>query len=289
MVRVAQEREESAKVESEFTAERFDRFKRLLSGGAVAREQVNQVEAQAKQAQALYLAAQAAANAARADLKRAESTLAHSAAQKPLGAAERIAVPAPRAGHVLKLYRESEGAVNAGEPVLDIGDPQDIEVRVDILSADAVKIRQGTPVLFDRWGGVGQLTGTVKTVEPSGFTKVSSLGVEEQRVLVIVEMTSDAQTRSPLGDGYRIEAAFIVWEGKDVLQIPASALFRAGEQWAVFTAEGNRARRQIVEIGHRNGLQAEILSGLAEGAAVITQPNDAIKDGGRIRISSVEK
>jgi HlyD family secretion protein len=187
-------------------------------------------------------------------------------------------------GRVLKVHRESEGVVNAGEPLLDVGNPGSIEVKVEVLSADAVKIRKGTPVLFERWGGDTPLEGTVQVVEPSGFTKVSSLGVEEQRVLVIIDITSPPGTWQRLGDGYRLEASFIIWEGKEVLQTPASALFRVGDGWAVFTVVNRRARLRAVEVGHRNGLTAEILSGLTEGEMVITNPDDSIRDGMRVRL-----
>lgn len=284
-LRAAQDREQAARAQADYAAQQFARYERLLKKEAVARQQYELAEAEAKQSKAAYEAAQAATAAARADLARDRSTLSYSAAKRPSGkAAERVVVRSPRSGAVLQIHRESEGAVNLGESILDIGDPEDIEVRVDLLSSDAVKVDKGTPVVFDRWGGGEPLNGVVKTVEPSGFTKTSSLGVEEQRVMVIVEFTSDVKSRPQLGDGYRIEASFIIWQGNNVLQIPESALFRWGEKWAVFEARGNRARRRIVEVGHRNGLQAEILSGLAQGAAVITQPEDTIKDGGRIKI-----
>lgn len=282
-VREAEERELSAKADADFTDRRYVRFKRLLAGGAVAKDQFDQAEAQAKQAKAAYLAAKAASAVARAELKRRRSVLAYSAARVGNHDQETVLVRAPKTGHVLKLYRESEGAVAMGEPIIEIGDPRDIEVRVELLSADAVKIGPGTPVAFQRWGGEALLTGKVKTIEPSGFTKISSLGVEEQRVLVIVDLTSDADVRSQLGDGYRLEASFTVWEGQNVLQIPASALFRMGDQWAVFTVEERRASRKHVDVGHRSGLHAEILSGISEGDVVITQPDDAIKDGTRVR------
>lgn len=288
-VKASEEREQSAMIDAEFAAERFTRFERLLASSAIAKEQFDQADAEAKRTQAIYLSVKAETNAARSELARAQSVLKYSAARDRGDDQEVVIVRSPKAGHVLKLYRESEGAVSMGEPVLEIGDPRDIEVLVELLSADAVKIRRGTAVEFKRWGGDPLLAGKVRVVEPSGFTKISSLGVEEQRVLVIVDITSEPEVRPWLGDGYRIEASFIVWEGQNVLQIPASGLFRAGEKWAVFTVDGNRARRQIVEIGHRNGLHVEILSGISEGTLVIAQPDDAIKDGGRIRIRTSDK
>ena len=136
-----------------------------------------------------------------------------------------MTIQAPVNGSVLKIYRESEGVVQSGEPLIDIGDPKNLEVKVEVLSADAVRIKSGTSVLFERWGGNSALSGKVRVVEPAGFTKISSLGVEEQRVLVIVDITSFPKSGHNLGDGYRLEASFIIWEGKDILQVPASALF----------------------------------------------------------------
>ncbi|MGV8056982.1 MAG: efflux RND transporter periplasmic adaptor subunit [Smithellaceae bacterium] len=184
---------------------------------------------------------------------------------------------------MFRIYRESEGAVNVGEPLLDIGNVRDIEVRVEVLSSDAVKIKPGTAVFFKRWGGEGTLTGVVRVVEPAGFTKISSLGVEEQRVLIIADITSPAQMWRSLGDAYRLEAHFVVWEGKDVLKVPTSALFRSGKDWAVFVEEKGRARKRLIEAGQRNGLMAEILSGLQENEKVIAHPDDAVGDGTRIR------
>ncbi|HEX9020770.1 MAG TPA: efflux transporter periplasmic adaptor subunit, partial [Nitrospirota bacterium] len=137
---------------------------------------------------------------------------------------------------------------------------------------------------FERWGGDQPLSGQVRIVEPAGFTKVSSLGVEEQRVIVIVDFTSPPEIWQGLGDGYRLDASFIVWEGRDVLQVPASALFRRGEDWALFIVEKKRARMKSVEVGHRNGLVAEIVKGLAEGEQVIVHPDDRLREGNRVRI-----
>jgi HlyD family secretion protein len=173
--------------------------------------------------------------------------------------------------------------VQSGEPLIDIGDPKNLEVKVEVLSADAVRIKPGTAVLFERWGGNSTLSGIVRVVEPAGFTKISSLGVEEQRVLVIVDITSSNKSEQNLGDGYRLEASFIIWEGKDVLQVPASALFRKQDGWAVFVVKNNRALKREVKVGQRTGLAAEILSGLIEGEEVISHPDNSIEDRTRIR------
>ncbi|MFZ2325417.1 MAG: HlyD family efflux transporter periplasmic adaptor subunit, partial [Rhodoferax sp.] len=193
-----------------------------------------------------------------------------------------VTVRAPVAGKVLKIAHKSEGSVTSGQPLVEIGDPGALEVEVDLLSADAVRIPPGTRVVFERWGGEGALEGVVRVVEPAGFTKVSALGVEEQRVWVIVAFTSPASQWQRLGDGYRVEASFILWEGKDVLQIPASAVFRDGEGWAVFAVEQGRAVKRAVQVGQRTGLLAQITSGLQAGDSVISHPDDRVRDGVRV-------
>ena len=184
---------------------------------------------------------------------------------------------------VLRLLHESEGAVATGQPLLEIGNPDTLEVEVEVLSTHAVKIAPGSKVILDRWGGEQAVAGRVRVVEPSGFTKISALGVEEQRVRVIVDFTSPREAWQRLGDGYRVEARFVLWEGKDVLQLPTSALFRHGEGWAVFALDGKRARLTPVETGQRAGLATQVLSGLAAGARVVSHPDDTLSDGARVK------
>ena len=167
--------------------------------------------------------------------------------------------------------------------MLEVGDPGRLEVEVDVLSADAVRIHPGTPVRFERWGGEVPLEGKVRVVEPVGFTKISALGVEEQRVLVIVDFTSPRERWRKIGDGYRLEASFILWEEKDVLQVPAGAVFRSGDRFAVYVVEKGRAKVRQVEVGKRNGLAAQVLSGVAEGETVVLHPGDTVSDGRKVR------
>ena len=199
------------------------------------------------------------------------------------GAAEQVQVRAPVAARVLKVLHESEGAVAAGQPLLEIGNPSSLEVEVEVLSTHAVKIAPGSKVILDRWGGDRPVEGTVRVVEPSGYTKISALGVEEQRVRVIVDFTSPHEAWARLGDGYRVEARFVLWEGQDVLQLPTSALFRHGKGWAAFRLEGRRARLTPVEIGQRAGLVTQVLSGLKAGDRVVAHPDETIRDGGRVK------
>ena len=187
---------------------------------------------------------------------------------------------APTSGQVLRLLQESERTVTAGMPLLEIGDPRALEIVADVLSTDAVKVQAGAPVLVDHWGGGTTLHARVRRVEPSGFTKLSALGVEEQRVNVIADFVDPP---GALGDGYRVEVRIVVWEAADVRRVPASALFRYGDAWHVFVVEGGRARRRAVEVGARGAFDAEALDGLEAGERVILHPSDRVEDGVRVR------
>lgn len=281
-LRAAEERERAARADADYASKRHERMKALLQKGSIARDTLDQAEADAKRARANQLSATAAVGVARSDRERARSA-ARDFSSGRTGSRGGVTITSPVAGRVFKLYRESEGAVQQGEPLLDVGNQSDMEVRVEVLSSDAVRIRKGMPVEFRRWGGERTLTGTVRLVEPAGFTKISSLGVEEQRALVLVDVTSPLEQWKTLGDAYRLDTSFIIWEGKDVLQVPASALFRSGEDWAVFAADSGRTVKRIVQVGHRSALSAEILSGLKEGEKVIARPDDTVKEGGRVK------
>ena len=188
-------------------------------------------------------------------------------------------IRAPIDGRVLRVFQESSAVVIAGTPLLELGNPRDLEVEIDVLSRDAVKILAGAQVLLEHWGGPKVLQGRVRLVEPSAFTKISTLGVEEQRVNVIVDLLDPEPDRTALGDGFRVEARIIVEESADVLKVPTSALFRLGERWAVFRVSEGIAQQQLVELGLRNGLEAEVLEGLSAGDQVVVHPGDDIADG----------
>ena len=214
------------------------RIANLYAGGSVAKDQSDRTESEAKKARAVQLSAKAA-DVARSEMERAKTTLRNFSAVKRTGGNVEVALPVN--GAVFKIHRESEGAALVGEPLMEIGNAGNLEVRVEVLSSDAVRIRSGMTVLFKRWGRDEPLAGRVRRVEPAGFTKLSSLGVEEQRVLVIVDITSPPEMWRVLGDGYRLEAHFVVWEGRDILQVPTSALFRSGKEWSVFVEEKGKA------------------------------------------------
>jgi HlyD family secretion protein len=280
----AKERARAAAADADYARDRWSRLEKLAKEGYISKDDIDQADSERKKAEANLLSSQAAVSAAQADLEQAKSVLRYAAAGETDDSREAVIARAPVSGTVLKLHRQSAGMVNNGEPLLDIGDPHKLEVKVEVLSADAVKLKSGTRVVFERWGGDKDLEGTVRVVEPAGFTKVSSLGVEEQRVNVIVDLTSPFEVWRRLGDGYRLDATFIIWESNDVLQVPASALFRKGDGWALFAMEDGRARLHDVTIGKRNGLAAEVEKGLSEGATVITNPDDTLKDGVRVKV-----
>ncbi len=282
-LKASEENRERAAAEAGYAKANLVRIKKLFEQGYVSRDEMEHAETEAKRTEAGRLSAEAAVKVASFELDKARSVLQYSADEGGVNRGRAVALRSPVDGRILKLYRESEGVVNSGEALIDIGDPDKLEVRAEVLSADAVKIKIGTPVLFKRWGGEPVLSGIVRIIEPAGFTKISSLGVEEQRVVVIADITSVNEGKKNLGDGYRVEASFVIWEGKDVLQIPASALFRKGDAWAVFVVKNKRANQRQIEIGHRNGLVAEVLSGLSEGEEVIMHPDDSIKEGARVK------
>ena len=255
-----------------------------VEAGLIAARELDQAESSQRTAQARLDAAESRVDVARADLEIAKAALSHSAAEVIPRGGESVAVRAPTAGRILKIYNESEGVVSASEPLVEIGNTQGLEVEVEVLSSDAVQIQPGMRVLLERWGGEKPLDAVVRRVEPVAFTKISALGVEEQRVLVIVDITAPREQWQSLGDQYRVEARFIVWEEPDVLQAPSSALFRHEGGWAAFRAQEGVAHIQPVEIGRRGGVNVQILSGLNEGDLIINHPGDAIADGSLVEI-----
>jgi HlyD family secretion protein len=259
------------------------RAESLRASNFISAQALDTARSAETRARAVQQAAIHSVRVARFELDTARAAVASSDRLQGGGTADVLQVRAPVAARVLKLLQESEGAVAAGQPLLEIGNPDSLEVEVDVLSTHAVKIVPGAKVILDRWGGEQAVAGTVRVVEPSGFTKISALGVEEQRVRVIVDFAAPREAWQRLGDGYRVEARFVLWEADDVLQLPTSALFREGEGWAVFAVEGGRARLTQVETGQRAGLATQVLSGLAAGTRVVSHPDDKIDDGTRVK------
>jgi len=281
-LRVAEKQVEAARAEADFAQLEHERIRNLCAVQCASQQERDQADARARSTRATQRSAEFAVEVARHGLVGARTALAYSAAEDTGTPVERVSVKAPVAGRVLRVHHESEGVVEAGQPLLEIGDPRTLEVEVDVLSEDAVRIQPGMRVLFERWGGPAPLEGRVRVVEPVGFTKVSALGVEEQRVLVIADLVSEPRLWERLGDGYRVEARFILWEGQGVLQVPASAVFPVEGGAAVFVVENGRALRRAVGVGQRNGIGAEITDGLVDGAQVVAHPDRGLEDGSRI-------
>jgi HlyD family secretion protein len=255
------------------------RVRTLVVESLATAQQLEAREADVRAAEEQVNAAVFAARAAEADVTRAQARLAPA----PVDAAGRVVtISSPVDGVVLKRVRESESVVPAGDPLLEIGNPHQLEIVVDLLSVDAVRVPPGARVRVEQWGGDRTLDARVRRVEPSGFTKISALGVEEQRVNVIVEFTDPAEAWKALGDGYRVEARIVVWESADVVKVPTGALIRSGEQWAVYAVKDGRARQEAVTLGHQNGREAEVTAGLEAGTTVILHPGDTISDGVRV-------
>lgn len=263
----------------------LDRTSKLAGKGFVSASQLEQAELEAKINTRELEAARYAGQAAAHDVAVARAALLHGrggAARRPSG--RRWEVRTPVSGHVLKVVQESAATVSAGAPLLEIGEPAELEVVVDVLSTDAVQIKPGAPVRLERWGRTEPLEGRVRRVEPAAYTKVSALGVEEQRVNVVIDLTSPAEKWQALGDGYKMDARIVVASLDDAIKVPVSALFRAGDQWAVFTVTEDRAARRIVQLARRSGLEAVVAKGLAPGDRVIVYPGDAIKEGLRVSV-----
>jgi HlyD family secretion protein len=217
---------------------------------------------------------------AASELRLAQAALARIGAP----ARQEFSVRAPVSGEVLRVLQESEAVVQPGTPLLEIGNPLALEVVVDVLTTDAVDIRPGAPVRIERWGGDSALTGHVHRVEPSAFTRLSALGVEEQRVNVIIDLDPSSARWARLGDGYRVETSIAVWEGRDRLMVPAGAVFRQGDGWATYVVDRGRARLRTIQLGRRNAAAVEVLGGLRSGESVVLYPTDNVTDGVRTEI-----
>ena len=218
-----------------------------------------------------------AAKVADEELRRAQAALG-----KPAGrdTDDMVIIRAPVGGQVLRLVQQSEAIIPAGAPLVELGDPAAIEVVVDVLTADAVNIAPGARVSIESWGGAEALQGRVRRVEPSAFTRLSALGVEEQRVNVIIDPHGPKQPWQALGDGFRVEARIVAWEAASTLVAPSGAVIRAGDAWAVYRLDaGDRARLQVVEIGQRNARGVQVQAGLSAGDRVVLYPSDRLRDG----------
>jgi HlyD family secretion protein len=258
----------------------YERAERLLETGDIARQEFERVRNTARTCQKELEAAQFKARAAASEVEVAKAALLAVEQAGQSGQAAVVFVRAPARGQVLRVIEESERVIIAGAPLVEMSNPSNLELVIDVLSTDAVKVNPGAPVWIENWGGEEALQAKVRLIEPSAFTKVSALGIEEQRVNVIADFVDPP---GPLGDGYRIEARIVIWESENVLLVPASALFRHGQGWSVFVIENGRARQRKVEVGHRTAFDVEVRQGLTEGTEVILHPTNQITDGLRVK------
>ncbi|TVS19001.1 MAG: efflux RND transporter periplasmic adaptor subunit [Gammaproteobacteria bacterium] len=262
----------------------YQRSEQLHERNLISSEERDRRRALRDSSRAAERAARHSVEVTRFELESARAVLEIADGERSPGDQPSLEVRSPIAGTVTRRHRCCEGPVSAGEPILELGDLDDLEVQVDLLSMDAVRLRAGMRVILERWGGDEALEGTVRRVEPAGFMRVSALGVEEQRVPVLVQITSPRSDWAQLGEGYRVEGRFILWESDDVLQIPTSTLFRDDDRWVVYVVENGRAELRPVSIGRRSGLWTQISSGLERGEVVITHPGDRVTSGVRVAV-----
>jgi HlyD family secretion protein len=275
--RAAQAAVEQARAARDQARRERARAESLFARNLVAAEQRERAALADTTAVRQFEAANFRAQAAAHDVDQARAALSSGDGH------EVLLLVSPVRGQVLRIPEKSERVVAAGEPLVEIGDPSRLEVVVDLLSEDAVKVEPGDLMIVEAWGGDRPLEAHVRLVEPAGFTKVSALGVEEQRVNVIADLD---ETPPRLGDGYRVEAKVVLWQGAEVLKIPTSAVIQEGAAARVFLVQNGRARLREIQVGHRNAFEAEVTSGLSAGDRVIPHPTDKLSDGVRVTVRS---
>ncbi len=271
---------EMAAAELDFAEAELERARRLIVSATISERALDDAERVFRTKRAALSTAEAGLRMRDWELERARAELVSPAtAQRSYDACDCVVMTSPVSGQILRIHQESEGVVTSGQALIDIGNPRDLEIVVDLLSEDAVKVEASQRVIIEDWGGPEDLQGRVRRIEPTGFTKVSALGIEEQRVNVIIDITDPPATWARLGHGYRVEVRIVLWESESVLKVPLTALFRNGGDWAVFVEDGGRARRQAVTVGRRTDLEAQVLEGLAEGVRVVLYPSDRVVEG----------
>ncbi len=271
-----------AKAELDFARADLERSRTLADKGVIARATLERAQMAYDTAVAQRDTSQAALKARRYDLEAVRSLLLGPEQEGGRHDQASIALVAPASGEVLRVLRESESVTLAGVPIMEIGDPRQLEIVADLVSEDAVKVREGDAAVIADWGGSEPLHARVRRIEPSGFTKISALGVEEQRVNVLLDFTDPPERRPSLADGYRVMVHIVVWRAGDVVRVPVSAMFRHGDGWAAFRVRSGRALLTPIRVGHANDDVAEVLEGLAAGDEVVAHPSDRIDDGVRV-------
>lgn len=274
---------EKASASWEFSKYEHARILKLVGQKAKSQQDLDEAIMNERVRGAELKAANFAVEIARFELEQAQAALLRTRPSSEKDSENSVFdIRAPISGKVLRVLQKSATVVTSGVQLVELGNPADMEVEIDVLSSDAVKIEPGAKVLLEHWGGDQPLVGTVRLIEPAAFTKVSALGVEEQRVNVIVDFVEPPDRRPTLGDAFRVEARIVLWEQEDVLRVPTSALFRQGDGWAVYQVVEGRASLRSVKIGRRNGLEAEVLEGVQPGDRVIVHPSDKIAQNVKI-------
>ncbi len=255
----------------------------LAKKGTISKREMERAELGVRTREAAVSTARAGLRVKQFDLETASAALIDPGMNGKTGAADCcVNVRSPIDGQILRVVRESAAVVPVGAPLVEVGNPDALEIIVDLLSSDAVQVQTGDDVIIEDWGGGEKLTGRVRRIEPTGFTKISALGIEEQRVNVLIDFADPGQDHTRLGHGYRVETRIVIWRGEEILQIPMSALFHHGNDWAAFTVQDGRAHLKTLQIGKTNGLQAQVLGGLTSGDKVVQHPSDVLTDGRKI-------
>jgi len=277
----ARAEEQRARAALDLAQRELARERELDRGGLTTRQAVEVRESEVRTGEEAVRAATFAVAAATAELERLDARLRPDRVDAD---GRLLNVTSPVSGVVLRRHRESASVVPAGEPLVEVGNLEDLEIVADLLSTDAVQVRAGAVVRLEQWGGAETLTGRVRLVEPSGFRKLSALGVEEQRVNVVMDFDDPVAASARLGDGFRAEVRIVTWEGDEVVQVPTSALFRHGDRWAVYVITGDVVRLTPVEVERRNSQTAQVASGVGPGERVVVHPPDTLTDGVKIRV-----
>lgn len=263
------------------------RLQSLKERGAISQQELDVAVMRDEAANEDVRAAEFARKIGEFELQQAQALLLRGQSAEPSTEEKPLVITSPVSGRILRVFQESTRVVSGGTPLLEVGDPTDLELRIEVLSRDGVAIRPGARVMVDQWGGEQPLEARVRLVEPSAFTKISALGVEEQRVYVIADFVGPVEQRPTLGDSYRIEARIVTWEVPKAITVPSGAVFQRGNIWQTFVVEAGRARLHTIQVGRTNGLLTEIVHGLDEGQMVVVYPGDKVEDGRRVHALSL--
>jgi HlyD family secretion protein len=270
---------EKARATHAFAASELRRIERLHAGQTVSAQELESAQLRETAAARDEAAAEGALRQAEAELAVFSAT----AGSEDMADPALVILKSPIDGQVLRVYEESARVVGPGTPLVELGDPDDLEVIIEVLSRDGAVIPPGAKVELDHWGGTSPLLARVRLVEPAAFTKISALGVEEQRVNVVADLVTPPGERRGLGDNFRVEARIIIWEDDQALKVPSGALFRRGEEWSAFAVVDGRARSRPVRVGRSSGTEVQVIEGLREGDEIIVYPGDRVRDGQRVR------